>query len=215
MADAICAALNEAEQRMDVGAPVVRADGPVFCAGADVDLLTRAAQDPLDPTNFEAIDGIYNAFYQLGQVGIPTIAAVRGAAVGAGLNLLMATDLRIVARDSRLVSGFGPRGLHPGGGHMHLLSRLAGREVAAALALFGEEVSGERAERLGLAWLALDAAEVDTYARNLARRVAAHPLLARKLVSSLREESESQRLGWRAAIEFERVSQMWSMRNKG
>ena len=95
---------------------------------------------------------IYDSFYRLGQVRVPTVAAVRGSAVGAGMNMLLAADLRIVAQDARLLCGFLKRGMHPGGGHFVILSRLIGREAAAAMALFGEEINGDKAVELGLAW---------------------------------------------------------------
>lgn len=100
-----------------------------------------------------------------------------------------------------------------GGGHIHLLARLAGRETAATMATFGAEVSGERAVQLGLAWEAVDAQAVEARARELAGHVAARPQLARRLVSSFRQEADSLRIGWSTALEFERASQLWAMRN--
>jgi enoyl-CoA hydratase len=129
------------------------------------------------------------------------------------MNMLLAADLRIVAKDARLMSGFVRHGLHPGGGHIHLLARLAGRETAAAMAMFAAEVSGERAVQLGVAWEAVDAQDVEARARELASRVAARPQLARRLVSSFRQEADSFRIGWSTALEFERTSQLWAMRN--
>ena len=67
---------------------------------------------------------------RVGELAPPTIAAIRGGAVGAGLNLALATDLRVVAEDAALLSGFIPIGLHPGGGHTALLGRLGSREAA-------------------------------------------------------------------------------------
>ena len=99
---------------------------------------------------------------------MPTIAAVLGAAVGAGINLMLATDLRIVAEDARLISGFLRIGLHPGGGHFGLLAGRAGAEAAAAAGIFGEEISGVRAVQLGLAWEALPAEQVEQRAAELA-----------------------------------------------
>jgi len=155
---------------------------------------------------------IYDCFYRLGQVEVPTIAAVRGSAVGAGMNMLLAADLRIVARDVRLICGFLKRGLHPGGGHFVLLSRLVGREAAAAMALFGEQVDGERAVQLGLAWETVDDAAVEDRAMELAARVAADPALARAAVGSFRIETGPPHVSWAVATQFERPVQMWSMR---
>ncbi len=112
---------------------------------------------------------IYDSFYRLGQVKVPTIAAVRGSAVGAGMNMLLAADLRIVANNARLLAGFLKRGLHPGGGHFVILSRLISREAAAAMALFGEEIDGTKAVELGLAWESVDDAAVEDRAPRVGR----------------------------------------------
>jgi enoyl-CoA hydratase/isomerase-like protein len=127
------------------------------------------------------------------------IAAVNGAAVGAGLNLGLAADLRIVADDARLLSGFLKIGAHPGGGHLHLPDRVASRDTIAAIAIFGEEVSGSEAVRLGLAWKALPADQVEAEAISMAARVAQQPELARAVTRTFRLEvpgSES----WDAAM---------------
>src|SRR5687768_10297896 len=98
--------------------------------------------------------------------------------------MLLATDLRIVARDARLLCGFLKRGTHPGGGQFVILSRLIGRAAAAAMALFGEEINGSRAVELGLAWEWVDDAAVEDRAVELAQRVAADPELARAAVGN-------------------------------
>src|SRR3954454_24813683 len=185
MAGELVAAFDEVDGRSDVGALVVKAVGKSFCAGGDIKTLTDAGRDPAEASNYEGMSGIYDSFYRLGQVKVPTVAAVRGSAVGAGMNMLLATDLRIVARDARLLCGFLKRGMHPGGGHFVILSRLIGREAAAAMALFGEEIDGSRAVELGLAWESVDDDAVENRALELAARVAAHPPLARVAVGPL------------------------------
>jgi enoyl-CoA hydratase len=139
---------------------------------------------------------------------------VRGGAVGAGLNLMLATDIRVVARDAKIISGFMPIGLHPGGGHGALLGRTGTREAAAAMALFGERIDGERAAQLGLAWTAVDDDDVEATAIDLAGRAGADPELARRTTASLRTVLGPPALPWPAALELERASQMWSLRRK-
>jgi enoyl-CoA hydratase len=212
MAAELIATFDEVDARDDVGALVVRAVGKSFCAGGDVQTLTDAGRDPAAPDAYAGMGAIYDSFYRLGQVKAPTIAAVRGSAVGAGMNMLLAADLRIIARDARLICGFLKRGLHPGGGHFVLLSRLIGREAAAAMALFGEEVDGERAVQLGLAWETLDDAAVEDRALELAARVAKDPALARVAVGNFRKETGPPHVSWEVATQFERPAQMWSMR---
>ena len=211
MASELIEAFDEVDARVDVGALVVRAVGKSFCAGGDIATLTAAGRDPAAPEAYEGMGRIYDSFYRLGKVGVPTVAAVRGSAVGAGMNMLLAADLRIVARDARLLCGFLKRGMHPGGGHFVILSRLIGREAAAAMALFGEEIDGARAVELGLAWESVDDANVEDRALDLAGRVAADPELARIAVGNFRTETATP-VSWEIATQFERPAQMWSMR---
>src|SRR6185437_1405924 len=185
LAGQFVAACDEADRDLQVGAAVIKGAGGTFCSGAEG-----------------------------GQLEMPTIAAVRGAAVGAGINLMLATDLRIVAEDARLISGFLRIGLHPGGGHFGLLAGRAGAEAAAAAGIFGEEISGLRAVQLGLAWEAVPAEQVEDRAAELAQRAARDPELARKAIASLRTELGPPRLPWAAALEVERGAQLWSLRRR-
>lgn len=212
MAGELIAVFDEVDGRSDVGALVLRAVGKSFCAGGDIATLTAAGRDPSEASAYEGMTRIYDSFYRLGQVRVPTVAAVRGSAVGAGMNMLLAADLRIVASDVRLICGFLKRGLHPGGGHFVILSRLIGREAAAAMALFGEEIDGDRARDLGLAWESLPDEVVEDRAIELARRVAADPALARAAVGNFRKEVVDGAVSWEVAMQFERPAQMWSMR---
>lgn len=196
-----------------VGAVVVTG-GSHFCAGAVRSVLADTGRDPVEDEAYRNLEAVYAAFTTIGTVGLPTIAAVRGAAVGAGLNLALATDLRIVSRTARLLPGFAQIGIHPGGGHFTLLNRVAGREAAAALGLFGDEVDGERAVDLGLAWAAYDDEEVEARAMALAARVAKDPALARRTVASFRRETVPGGVPWDVAVELERSPQMWSLRRR-
>jgi enoyl-CoA hydratase len=207
-------ACDEIDANPEIGAVIVRGGGGTFCSGAERELLARAGEDPADPERFTDLGAIYDAFVRVGSMAVPTIAAVQGAAVGAGVNLLLATDLRIVARDARILGGFTRIGIHPGGGHFALLGRLVGREAAAAMGLFGAEVSGTRAAELGLAWEAVDASEVDTRARELAATAARDPELSRRVLASLRHELDPPGVPWPAALELERGMQMWSLRRR-
>jgi enoyl-CoA hydratase len=213
MAAELTEAALTAEADEGVGAVVVTG-GPHFCAGAVRDVLARTGVDPAEDGNYRNLGAVYEAFTRLGGIGLPTIAAVRGAAVGAGLNLALATDLRIVSRTARLLPGFAQIGIHPGGGHFTLINRTAGREAAAAMGLFGEEVDGERAVALGLAWATYDDEQVEPAATAMARRVAKDPALARRLVASFRHQTAGGGLPWAAAVELERAPQMWSLRRK-
>ena len=94
------AACEELDARPEVGAVVVRGEGGFFCAGGDRGTLEAAGRDPADPEVYAGLGAVYRSFARVGELEAPTVAAVRGGAVGAGLNLMLATDVRIVARDA-------------------------------------------------------------------------------------------------------------------
>lgn len=193
-----------------VGAVVVRAEGRAFCAGAHRELLATVARSPASDDAFRDVGLIYEAFVRVGHLRPPTVAAIRGAAVGAGLNLALATDLRIIARDAVLNPGFLRLGAHPGGGNFVLLSRVAGREATAAMGLFGQHVTGEEAQRRGIAWEALDADEVEDRAIELAHVAAADPELARRTARTFRLETGPPGTSWEVGVQAEQATQMWS-----
>lgn len=213
MATQLVAALDAADTDDTVGAAII-GGGASFCAGADREVLKQTAADPAGDDNFRTIEGIYHAFLRVGSLKVPTIAAVRGAAVGAGMNLMLAADLRIVAHDARLLSGFARIGLHPGGGHQGLLHRNAGRDAAAAMSLFSCEIDGRRAAELGMAWAAVADADVEPMAFKLARTAARDPALARHMVKSFRQQVAAGGLPWGVCVEVERPAQMWSFRRQ-
>jgi enoyl-CoA hydratase len=197
-----------------IGAVVVHGEGGYFCAGGDRGELAAAGRDPAAPDNYAALGAIYRAFARVGRLQPPTIAAVVGGAVGAGMNLLLATDLRVVDEGAELISGFERIGFHPGGGHLSLLASRAGRETAAALGLFGARIDGRRAVEIGLAWCAVPADAVLETALELARVPARDPELARMTTRSFRTTVGPPVLPWDAALEVERPAQMWSMRRR-
>ena len=214
MARELVEACQEIDDEPSIGAVVVRGEGGFFCAGGDRQTLADAGRDPATPEAWSGIGDIYRAFQRVGELEPPTIAAVRGGAVGAGMNLAFATDLRVVGADAKLVSGFLPIGLHPGGGHAALLGRTGAREATAALALFGERIDGSRAAELGLAWEAVEDSRVDARASELASVPGQDPDLARRTARSMRTVLGPPALPWPAALDLERASQMWSMRRK-
>lgn len=211
MARQMVARCDEIDADASVGAAVLYGAGGSFCSGAERGFLAAVGRAPLIEDNYAQLGEIYRAFTRFGELAVPTVAAVRGAAVGAGLNLMLAADLRIVADDARLMSGFLRIGLHPGGGHFGLLGQRAGREVAAALGLFGQEISAARAVQLGLAWEALPTAEVEARAIEIATNAARDPALSRLALASLRAELGPPALPWPAAVAVERGPQLWSM----
>lgn len=137
------AAVERAEADPDVHAVVVTGAGKAFCAGADLTALGEAAE--------EGLLQIYDGFMAVGKCTLPTIAAVNGAAVGAGLNLALAADVRIAGPAAVFDARFQKLGLHPGGGATWMLQRAVGPQVARAALLFGMRFDAESAVRHALA----------------------------------------------------------------
>ena len=214
MAIQLLDACAEIDEDSAIGAVVLRGAGGYFCSGGDRATLASLGASPARDDAFRVLGRIYDSFRRVGSLQPPTISAIEGGAVGAGLNLAMATDLRIVSADARLISGFMPIGLHPGGGHAALVGRAGGREVTNALVLFGESLSGSECVDRGLAWEALPKDEVFGRALELAARAAADPTLSRRVARSTRLQVGPPAIGWDAALELERASQMWSMQRK-
>lgn len=212
LCEQLVAVCDEIDADDAIGAAVVRGADGTFCSGADTRRWTPDVDWAGD--GFELISTIYGGFARVGRLQVPTVAAVRGAAVGAGLNLLLACDVRVVAEDARLLAGFARVGLHPGGGFFTLLGRLAGREATAAIGLFDQSLDGVAAVTRGIAWEAVPDEEVESRALELAAIAARDPLLARRIVKSMRQELGPPAIGWDAAIELERGTQMWSMRRR-
>src|SRR5439155_4332400 len=98
------------------------------------------------------ITSIYKKFLQILRSSLPTVAAVNGPAVGAGMNLTLTCHIHIANTSARFDTRFLRIGLHPGGGHTWMLDRAVGPQAAAAMVVFGEHVDGARAAEIGLAW---------------------------------------------------------------
>jgi enoyl-CoA hydratase len=202
LAGELAATLASLEKNPELRALVVTGAPPAFSAGADLDDLERADR--------ESLRRIYRGFLAVAEFPYPTIAAVNGPAVGAGLNLALACDLRLAARSAVFDSRFPQLALHPGGGHTWMLRRLLGPQGAAALALFGEALDGEAAAARGLAWRWVEDGELLEEARRMASRLAGLPAaFVRRLCGTLREMGAVH--GHGEAVERELEAQLWSL----
>ncbi|CAB4611661.1 unannotated protein [freshwater metagenome] len=166
--DAVLAAMDELEARSDVGALVVTGAGSAFCAGADLEDLANCDSE-------EKLRTIYSGFLRLAGSSLPTVAAVNGPAVGAGLNLALACDVILAGASARFDTRFLQIGLHPGGGNTWRLRRITDLQSTMAMVLFGEVIDGPRAAEIGLAWRCVPDADLLAEAQTLAARAAAGP----------------------------------------
>jgi enoyl-CoA hydratase len=140
-------AVNRAEADPEVHAVVVTGAGKAFCAGADLSALGAAGGGSAEA----GLQQLYDGFMAVGSCRLPTIAAVNGAAVGAGLNLALAADVRIAGPAAMFDARFQKLGLHPGGGATWMLQRAVGPQAARAALLFGVRFDADAAVRHGLA----------------------------------------------------------------
>jgi enoyl-CoA hydratase len=195
LADAVAMALDRGARAL-----VLSAAPPVFCAGGSLDGLLRR-DVPLAE--------MYAGMERLAAAAVPTIAAVGGPAIGAGVNLPLACDVVIATPAARFDPRFLDVGIHPGGGHLRRLAGRVGAQGAAAMVLCGDLLTGEEAERHGLAWRCVPADELDRTALKLARRAAARsPELVRRTKESL-QESLGVSVAEAAALEL--AAQEWSV----
>ena len=196
------AAIDAVAGDADARALVVTGAGPAFCAGADLPSLLGDTGQSVGDRRTHLLS-VYDSFLRLRQLAIPTVAAVHGPAVGAGLNLALSCDVRIAGPKASFSASFTRIGLHPGGGCTWFLVDALGRQRALALLLSGGAVDGSAAVSAGLA---LEFAD-DPLLRGVELAQAwcqLDPDLARNVKSAVRIAAES---GFGPALEFEAWAQ--------
>jgi enoyl-CoA hydratase len=184
-------------------AVVVTGEGSAFCAGADLPALFGEIDRPIAETHAR-LQAYYRAFLAVRELPLPTVAAVNGPAVGAGLNLALACDVRIAAPSASFGATFTRIGLHPGGGCTWFLVQALGPSRALRTLLLGEPIDAAQAVAWGLA----EGPEPDCVvaALELADRFAAiDPRLARHVKRAVGIATETGDLG--ATMEYETWAQ--------
>lgn len=182
---------------------VVTGTGRDFCSGADLGAVRGLAAGVL--ARRELLQRYYRAFLDVRDLPQPTIAAVGGPAVGAGLNLALCCDLRIASESSRFGATFVRLGIHPGGGAAYLLARLIGPSCAAELLLVGELVDAHRALALGLVNRVVADDDMRQEAMALAEKIAiGAPAVVRMTKRALRLALDAE---FASVLELESVAQ--------
>ena len=143
------AAVDELAADRSVRAVVVTGAGSAFCSGGNTSWIASEPDATVDHLRTRMI-AFYRAWLSLRRLEVPTIAAVNGAAIGAGLCLALACDLRYAASGARLGVPFVKLGMHPGMAATHLLPDVVGPAHARDLLLTGRVVDADEALRLGL-----------------------------------------------------------------
>ena len=178
------AALQAAATDPTVGAVVLTGEGGHFCAGGDLRQLIKRRELPVSERR-ERLEGLHDLIRSVRDCPKPVIAAVEGAAAGAGLSLALACDMLVAARNAVFSVAYVKVGLTPDGGATAFLAEFVSRQVLTELCLTGERISGERLHALGpVNRLAAPGQALDT-ALALARQVADGPTQAMARIKNL------------------------------
>ena len=199
-------AVEQSDRDDDVRVMVVTGAGRGFCSGGDVkamkENLDKKARNPLDERIAPIRDRVILAMRGASK---PVIAAVNGAAAGAGMNIALACDIRIASTEARFGQTFSRRGLHPDWGGTFFLPRLVGTAKACELIWSGKLIGAQEALELGI--VSELAAPEDLMARTseMAQTFAAGPPVAIRLAK--RAIYRNMEAGLREALEFETQAQ--------
>jgi enoyl-CoA hydratase/carnithine racemase len=199
---AVADACADADKEPQVRAIVLTAAGKAFCAGADL-----ASPSGVGGAGMQGINPLYDQAVRLFSVEKPMVAAVQGAAVGAGLGLALVTDFRVASHEARFVANFTKLGFHPGFGLTHTLPRLIGHQRAALMFLTGRRIKPDEALAWGLVDQVVAEGELRDAAFSLAREIAENAPLA--IVSTRKTLRADLARLVREATDREYVEQIW------
>jgi 2-(1,2-epoxy-1,2-dihydrophenyl)acetyl-CoA isomerase len=167
----LAAAMTRAETEAEVRCALITGAGRGFCAGQDLTTRDMKSSQPMDLGG--GLETWYNPLVKrMRALPKPIVCAVNGVAAGAGANFALAADIVLAARSASFIQAFVKIGLVPDCGGSYFLPRLAGVQRAMALAMTGDRLTAEDAERFGIIWKCVDdarlAAEADALAKSLA-----------------------------------------------
>jgi enoyl-CoA hydratase/carnithine racemase len=181
-------ALHVIDAEGDSRVSLLCAEGKNFCAGADF-----SSTAPLGETGEDDTRQLYHEAARLFSVRKPIVAAVQGAAVGAGLGLALVADFRVAAPEARFVANFVKLGFHPGFALTYTLPRLIGHQKALLMCLTGRRIRAEEALHWGLVDQVVPAGRLREAALELAREIAENgPLAVEATRKSLRADLIAQ-----------------------
>jgi enoyl-CoA hydratase len=209
MARDLLASFDRLERDLSVRVLVLTGAGAQFCAGADLVEFQRYIEQDLprthEPYNARVLFPITQRF---ASCRLPIIAAINGGATAGGLDLALACDIRIASSRAKLGETYIKLGLNPGNGGTYFLPRLIGSGLAAELALTGDVIDAERAEKIGLVnRVVAPEALLDT-AIALAARIASYPRLALEATKQQLRQSWHQDLAGSMQASFWAVATM-------
>jgi len=186
-------ALNAAESNPEIRTVIITGEGAHFCAGGNLQRLLTNREQPKE-VQAQSIDGLHTWMEAIHTFPKPVIAAVEGAAAGAGFSLVLMCDLVVAARDSIFVMAYSSIALSPDGGGSWNLSQTLPRQLAAELMLLGERISAERLHALGSVNRLVESGTALTQALDLAERINARAPNAMQSIKELINDAPTQSL---------------------
>ena len=186
-------ALNAAESNPEIRSVIITGEGAHFCAGGNLQRLLTNREQPKEVQS-QSIDGLHTWMEAIHTFPKPVIAAVEGAAAGAGFSLVLMCDLVVAARDSIFVMAYSSIALSPDGGGSWNLSQTLPRQLAAELMLLGERISAERLHDLGSVNRLVESGTALTQALDLAERINARAPNAMQSIKELINDAPTQSL---------------------
>ena len=186
-------ALNAAESNPEIRSVIITGEGAHFCAGGNLQRLLTNREQPKE-VQAQSIDGLHTWMEAIHTFPKPVIAAVEGAAAGAGFSLVLMCDLVVAARDSIFVMAYSTIALSPDGGGSWNLSHTLPRQLAAELMLLGERISAERLHALGSVNRLVESGTALTQALDLAEGINARAPNAMQSIKELINDAPTQSL---------------------
>ena len=199
-------ALEMAEKDDAVRVLIITGAGKGFCSGGDVKAMNAAKKSAKTGALDEKIDPIRDTIIMALRNGTkPVIAAVNGAAAGAGMNIALACDIRVASENAKFGETFAKRGLHPDWGGTYFLPRIVGTAKACELIWTGKIISAEEALKLGIISDLVTPSKLMKTSLEMAQSFAAGPPTAIRLAKRALYRSMDSSL--REALEFETYAQ--------
>ena len=194
--DEFVAACQRINSDLSVRVVIITGAGPVFSAGGNVKDMRRFFEQDVDPVRIreEYRNGIQRLPLALYNLEVPTIAAVNGAAIGAGCDLTCMCDIRIASESASFAESFVKVGIIPGDGGAWLLPRVVGLSKAAEMSFTGDALSAADALECGLVSRVVAPGELLAAANDLAQRIASNPGNALRMTKRLLREGQNTRL---------------------
>jgi len=191
--------LDDCETNPDVRALVLTGNGKAFCAGQDLKEVT----DPdLNPGFKKILEEHYNPIItRIRSIKKPIIGAINGVAAGAGANIALACDVIVAHEKVSFIQAFSLIGLVPDSAGTFFLPRLIGFQKALALAMLGDKVSAEEAERLGMIYKLIPLEDFEEEVQKLALKMANMPTKALGMIKELFNQSMTNDLEAQLALE--------------